>query len=80
MIENFNLIKDLYKMKAKIAIYSGSIPTTVFIENLISALGKQHSIFLFGRKKETYPILGEGVQEYPIYHIQPIAQEMVGCD
>lgn len=36
------------KRKVKIAIYSGSIPSTTFIENLIKELSVHHSIVLFG--------------------------------
>ena len=34
--------------KLKIAIYSGQIPSTTFIENLIKAVGEHHEVFLFG--------------------------------
>lgn len=35
----------------KIAIYSGTIPSTTFIEKLISGVAKKHSVYLFGIKK-----------------------------
>lgn len=36
----------------KIAIYSGSIPSTTFIENLIEEVAKYHDVLLFGTKKK----------------------------
>lgn len=43
--------------KLKIAVYSGKIPTTTFIESLIKALGKSHEVLLFGTQTKTisYP-------------------------
>lgn len=39
--------------KQKIAIYSGEIPSTTFIERLIAGLAeKQQAIFIFGKKKQ----------------------------
>ena len=39
-------------MKPKIAIYSGLIPTTTFVENLIKGLSKEkYKIYLFGTKR-----------------------------
>ena len=39
--------------KLKIAIYSGNIPSTTFIENLIEVLsGDGFIIYLFGKKKK----------------------------
>ena len=35
----------------KIAIYSGVLPATTFIENLIEEVGKHHQVFLFGTIK-----------------------------
>jgi len=40
----------------KIAIYSGAIPSTTFIENLIKGVSQHHKVYLFGacRLKTTY--------------------------
>lgn len=41
--------------KFKVAIYSGSIPSTIFIENLIEALSSQNiNIYIFGHKTGNY--------------------------
>ncbi|PWI31509.1 hypothetical protein DI383_02240 [Flavobacteriaceae bacterium LYZ1037] len=39
------------KTPIKIAIYSGVLPATTFIENLITEVGKQHKVYLFGTIK-----------------------------
>ncbi|MBT8279906.1 MAG: glycosyltransferase family 4 protein [Bacteroidia bacterium] len=39
------------KKKLKIAIYSGSIPSTTFIEHLIHEVAKHHTVLLFGNIK-----------------------------
>lgn len=43
--------------KLKIAVYSGKIPSTTFIESLIKALGKNHEVLLFGKQTKAinYP-------------------------
>lgn len=43
--------------KLKIAIYSGQIPSTTFIESLIKAIGTNHEVLLFGSltKAISYP-------------------------
>lgn len=43
--------------KLKIAIYSGQIPSTTFIESLIKAVGEHHKVLLFGFQSEAikYP-------------------------
>lgn len=38
----------------KIAIYSGSIPGTTFIEQLIAGVSEYHQVLLFGRKAKEY--------------------------
>src|SRR5690606_29444047 len=46
------------KKRLKIAIYSGDVPSTTFIERLVLGLSeKGHTIYLFGFKKEkvSYP-------------------------
>ena len=41
--------------KFKVAIYSGSIPSTIFIENLIEALSSQNiNIYILGHKTGNY--------------------------
>ncbi|NNE14172.1 MAG: glycosyltransferase family 4 protein [Saprospiraceae bacterium] len=44
------------KKKLKIAIYSGSIPSTTFIEHLIHEVAQHHTVLLFGniKSKTTY--------------------------
>ena len=37
--------------KRKIAIYSGTVPTTTFIENLIKCISKDNIVYVFGKKK-----------------------------
>ncbi|MBT8270548.1 MAG: glycosyltransferase [Flavobacteriaceae bacterium] len=41
------------KSRLKIAIYSGAIPSTTFIEHLIHEVAKHHEVLLFGNIKET---------------------------
>ena len=42
-------------MKIKVAIYSGVIPSTIFIENLIKSIAdKNLEIFLFGQQKKQH--------------------------
>ncbi len=38
----------------KVAIYSGEIPSTSFVENLISGVAEEHQVFLFGKKRKAY--------------------------
>ena len=40
------------KNQLKIAIYSGSIPSTTFIENSIEEVAKEHKVLLFGNIKQ----------------------------
>ncbi|MDT0552265.1 glycosyltransferase [Urechidicola vernalis] len=42
--------------KLKIAIYSGNIPSTTFIEQLISSVSQHHQVLLFGRKTKKYQV------------------------
>ncbi|WP_242091607.1 glycosyltransferase family 4 protein [Aestuariivivens sediminicola] len=46
------MIKE--KKPLKIAIYSGTVPSTTFIENLIKGIASEHEVLLFG--KRTAPI------------------------
>ncbi|MCF1191228.1 glycosyltransferase [Mangrovimonas sp. AS39] len=41
------------KQTVKIAIFSGVIPSTTFIEHVITGVGKQHEVLLFGVKKRS---------------------------
>ena len=38
----------------KVAIYSGAIPSTTFIENLIKGISKNNTVYLFGTKNGEY--------------------------
>ncbi len=38
----------------KVAIYSGEIPSTSFVENLIEGVSDVHQVFLFGKKRKAY--------------------------
>ncbi|HAB26478.1 MAG TPA: hypothetical protein DCE27_00930, partial [Xanthomarina gelatinilytica] len=52
------------KKPLKIAIYSGDIPSTTFIERLIQGVSNSGTqVFLFGHLKHK-PIYGEGVKVY----------------
>ena len=55
------------KKKLKIAIYSGSIPSTTFIENLINGMSDSHSIFLFGKQRVKPMYSKKSIQCYPTY-------------
>lgn len=53
--------------KSTIAIYSGSIPSTTFIENLIVGLSKNHTVYLFGKLKSKLSYDSDSIRLYPIY-------------
>jgi glycosyltransferase involved in cell wall biosynthesis len=53
--------------KNSIAIYSGSIPSTTFIENLIDGISKNHKVFLFGKLKSKPTYNSNNIKVYPIY-------------
>ena len=51
----------------KVAIYSGTIPSSVFIENLIEELAKQGiTIFLFGKKKSRVEYKSNNIHSFII--------------
>ncbi len=46
----------------KIAIYSGEIPSTSFVENLITGMSQRgYQVILFGKKKKGYSVVNKGV-------------------
>ena len=50
----------------KIAIYSGAIPSTTFIETLIKSLSeKGHDIYLYGRKQSQVYYQQTNIYTYP---------------
>jgi len=50
----------------KVAVYSGNIPSTTFIENLIKGLEKSGiEVFLFGKKKGNVSY-GKYIQRPPV--------------
>lgn len=48
----------------KIAIYSGSIPSTTFIENLIKGIGETRQIFLFGTQDKPVNYSNSNIKVY----------------
>jgi glycosyltransferase involved in cell wall biosynthesis len=52
------------KKKLKIAIYSGSIPSTTFIEQLIKGISEKHTVYLFGKEKEHVPCLNSNIKTF----------------
>ena len=53
--------------KLKIAIYSGNIPSTTFIENLIKGISKKHELFLFGKLKSLPDYNSKKIHIHPTY-------------
>jgi glycosyltransferase involved in cell wall biosynthesis len=51
----------------KIAIYSGTIPSTTFIENLIKGISTKHKVLLFGKLKSLPVYNSKKVQIHPTY-------------
>lgn len=51
----------------RIAVYSGEIPSTTFIENLIAGLAQKHTILLFGTRKKKVRYATQQVRVYPLY-------------
>lgn len=51
----------------KIAVYSGVIPSTTFIENLIVGLGQQHQVLLFGIQKQKICYGNNNIRIVPLY-------------
>ena len=51
----------------KIAIYSGAIPTTTFIENLIEGIASSHIVLLFGKQIRKPKYSNKFIHCYPIY-------------
>lgn len=53
--------------KLNIAIYSGSIPSTTFIENLIEGVSKKYDVILFGKLKTKPVYSSKNIKCYPTY-------------
>ena len=51
----------------KIAIYSGEIPSTTFIENLIEGVSKPHEVVLFGKLKQLPDYSSGAIKIYPTH-------------
>ena len=51
----------------RIAVYSGEIPSTTFIENLITGLAKKHTILLFGTRKRRVGYATKHIRVYTLY-------------
>jgi len=51
----------------KIAIYSGEIPSTTFIENLILGLAKNNQLLLFGTIKRKVLYRQKSIKVFPLY-------------
>lgn len=52
--------------KLKIAIYSGQIPSTTFVESLIQAIGEHHEVLLFGSQTKTINYTNENIKTFII--------------
>lgn len=54
------------KSRLKLAVYSGSIPSTTFIEGLIKSLAAEgHDIYLFGKKRKQIYYPQSNIYQYP---------------
>lgn len=53
--------------KLKISIYSGSIPSTTFIENLIKSIALKHKVILFGKSKTNVNYSVKNIYCYQTY-------------
>ncbi|MBT8270547.1 MAG: hypothetical protein KJO25_00745, partial [Bacteroidia bacterium] len=62
--------KNQSHKRLRIAIFSGSIPSTTFIEHLIESLSEFHDIYLFGTrsKKVSYPASTISIYATPKSH------------
>jgi colanic acid/amylovoran biosynthesis glycosyltransferase len=59
---------EVKEKKLRLAIYSGVIPSTTFIENLIRALSDHHvEVFLFGSLTKRPAVTPKHVKLYPTY-------------
>ncbi|NVK51419.1 MAG: glycosyltransferase family 4 protein [Flavobacteriaceae bacterium] len=54
--------------KRTIAIYSGTIPTTTFIENLINGISKTETVYLFGKKRRNISYKSYNVKQFPVFN------------
>lgn len=54
--------------KLKIAIYSGQIPSTTFIESLITAVSEHHNVLLFGSQPKEISYSNKNIKVYKIPH------------
>lgn len=50
--------------KLKIAIYSGAIPSTTFIEHLIKGVSKTHTVYLFGTKRKAVSYTTKNIKTF----------------
>lgn len=59
------------KKKLKIAIYSGAIPSTTFVEHLINGIAEHHEVLLFGRgnKNRRYSSQNIRIHHTPESHL-----------
>lgn len=53
--------------KRNIAIYSGNIPSTTFIENLIKGISAKYEVLLFGKRVSKQEYTTKNIKYYPIY-------------
>ncbi|GGI58032.1 glycosyltransferase family 4 protein [Winogradskyella haliclonae] len=52
------------KKQLKIAIFSGNIPSTSFIERLINGVAEHHKVFLFGIQKKSVKYSSKNIRVY----------------
>tara|TARA_R110002111_G_scaffold259176_2_gene328946 strand:+ start:8902 stop:10092 length:1191 start_codon:yes stop_codon:yes gene_type:complete len=50
--------------KLKIAIYSGQIPSTTFIESLVTAIAEHHEVLLFGTQNKSINYANKNIRLY----------------
>ncbi|HEY9169191.1 MAG TPA: glycosyltransferase family 4 protein [Lutibacter sp.] len=53
--------------KINIAIYSGNIPSTTFIENLIKGISNKHEVLLFGKLKSKLEYTSKNIHCFPTF-------------
>lgn len=52
------------KAKLKIAIFSGEIPSTTFVEHVIEGVSEHHEVYLYGVADKTYKYSSKSVKVY----------------
>ena len=50
----------------KIAIYSGTVPSTTFIEQLIHGVAEEHQVYLFGVRRKPIKYLNQNIRTWTI--------------